>query len=145
MRKKLTIKQKAANKAKYNAIRKAYEKTKGITTEGNKISYIQFKHRVEARAKADSLSIKDAAKKELNTRSFTTASELSRTNLLNAIKSKDPDKYKEIRYKSRNEKGKLTNIKGSLKWDKDRNGYVLNDKYFIDVSNSPEGIDIYDI
>lgn len=143
MRKKLTKKQKAKNKAMYKAIRKEYEKVKDKAP----VSYIQFKRRARSRAKADKISIKEAAKKEARTETFLSAGERSRENLIEGIKTKHKAAYEELKNLSR-EKGRFQSIKGNLTWDRERNGYVLNaggKKYFIDVSNSPEEVNIEEL
>lgn len=143
--KKLTKKQKAANKRKYDRIRKAWKSTGGKKANGQDISYKQFKNRVEAQMNANDLDVKAAIKKELNTETFTTAAERSRSNLLESIKSDYKDVYDDLRYKSRDSRGRLTKLSGNMVWDTERNGYVVGGKYFIDVSNSPEEIVIREI
>lgn len=139
--KRLTWKQKAKNKAAYKIIRKEYDKVKDKAP----VSYIQFKHRVNARAKADKMTIKEAAKREARTETFWTAAERSRENFLEGLKTKFDLEYKELRNLSRGPGGKFQSIKENLTWDKDRGGYVLTaagGMFFIDVSNSPEEVNI---
>ena len=143
MAKKLTKTQKAKNRAAYKNIRKEYDKVKGKAP----VSYMQFKHRTQSRAKRDGISIKAAAKREARTETFLTAAERSRENNLEGIKEKHREAYDELRNLSRS-KGKFQSIKDNLSWDKDRKGYILNagDKqYFIDVTNSPEEVNITEI
>ena len=143
-RKKLSKAKKAKNKAEYKAIRKEYNKVKD---KAPNVSYIQFKHRAQSRAKRDDISIKEAAKKEARTETFLKASERSRENLIEALKTKHREAYDELKNLSRN-KGKFQSIKGNLTWDTNRNGYVLNSggkQYFVDVSNSPEEVNIEEI
>lgn len=142
-RKKLSKTQKAKNKAAYKNIKKEYEKVKDKAP----ISYMQFKHRTLDRAKRDDISIKEAAKKEARTDTFWKAPERSRDNLLAGIKEKHREAYDELRNLSRS-KGKFQSIKDNLVWDKDKKGYILNaegKQYFIDVSNSPEEVNIMEI
>lgn len=142
-RRKLSKAKKAKNKAEYKAIRKEYNKVKDKAN----VSYIQFKHRTQSRAKRDDISIKEAAKKEARTETFLKAPERSRENLIEALKTKHREAYDELKNLSRN-KGKFQSIKGNLTWDKNRNGYVLNSggkQYFIDVTNSPEEVNIEEI
>ena len=143
MAKKLTKKQKAKNKSAYKAIRREYEKVKDKAP----VSYIQFKRRVQARAKSDNMAIKAAAKREARTETFLTAAERSRENILSGIKTKHREVYDELKNLSR-EKGRYQSIKDNLIWDKERKGYTLNangKNYFIDVSNSPEDIKVMEI
>lgn len=143
MRKKLTKTQKAKNKAAYKAIRKEYDKVKGKAP----VSYMQFKHRAQSRAKRDDISLKEAAKKEARTETFLSAAERSRENLLESLKEKHSESYSELRNLSRS-KGKYQSVKNNLSWDKERKGYVLNadgKQYFIDVTNSPEEVNITEI
>ena len=143
--KKLTKRQKAKNRAMYNAIRREYNKVKDKAPI--KISYMQFKHRTLSRAKRDDMSVKAAAKREARTDTFLTAAERSRENLLEAIKENYNETWEELKNLSRN-KGRYQSVKDNLTWDKQRNGYVLNagDKqYFIDVTNSPEEVNIMEI
>lgn len=142
-RKKLTKAQKAKNKTAYKNIRKEYEKVK----EKADISYIQFKRRTVARSKKDNISIKNAAKKEANTETFVNAAERSRANLLEGLKTKHREAYDQLKNLSR-QRGKYQKIQTNLEWDKDRGGYILNadgHQYFINVSNSPEEIEIEEI
>lgn len=143
MAKKLTKTQKAKNRAAYKNIRKEYDKVKGKAP----VSYMQFKHRAISRAKRDGISIKAAARREARTETFLTAAERSRENLLTSLREKHSEAYADLRNLSRN-KGKFQSIKDNLSWDKDRKGYILNagDKqYFIDITNSPEEINITEI
>lgn len=140
---RLTKAQKAKNKAAYKAIRKEYEKVKDKAP----VSYIQFKRRVKARANADQINLKEAAKKEARTETFYSAGERSRDNLIESLKEKHFDTYKELKNASR-KNGKFQKIKENLKWDTDRKGYVLEagDKsYFVDVTNSPEEVNLVEI
>ena len=101
-RRKLTAKEKSFNKI----IRRYYKKTgsemftKNKKSDGNYetkgISKIQFRHRVQATMKAYDLSPLQAAKKVLNTESFTTAAERSRTNLLNSMRKEFNADYKDL-------------------------------------------------
>lgn len=144
-RKKLSKTQKAKNKAANNNIRKEYNKVKDKSN--TPISYMQFKHRVKSRAESENISIKKAAKKEARTDTFWKAPERSRDNLIGALKEKHSEAYSELRNLSRS-KGKFQSIKDNLTWDKDRKGYILNadDKqYFIDITNSPEEVNITEI
>ena len=161
MAKKLTKTQKAKNKSAYKAIRREYEKVKDKAP----VSYIQFKRRVQARAKSDNMTIKSAAKREARTETFLTAAERSRENILSGIKTKHREVYDEIRELNklnrysgktiRDENGKITkragqfeSISDNLKWDTERKGYIFNSngtKYFIDVSNSPEDVKMTEI
>ena len=100
-----------------------------------------------SRAKRDDISIKSAAKKEAHTETFVSAAERSRENLLESIKENYNETWEELKNLSRN-KGRYQSIKDNLTWDKQRNGYVLSagDKqYFIDVTNSPEEVNVMEI
>lgn len=142
-RRKLNKTQKAKNKAAYKNIRKEYDKIENKAG----VSYVQFKRRVKSRAAKDNISIKSAAKKEARTETFLSAGERSRENLLEAIKTKYSETYKELKNLSRS-KGKYQSIKENLTWDKDQKGYILqagNKQYFIDVTNSPEEVTVTEI
>lgn len=142
-RKKLSKTQKARNKAAYKAVRKEYNKVK----DKAQVSYVQFKRRAVSRAKRDNTSLKEAAKKEAHTETFVSSAERSRENLIEAIKTKHKEAYDQLKNLNRN-KGKYQKIQTNLEWDKGRGGYILNTgekKYFIDVSNSPEGVDIEEL
>ena len=142
-RRKLSKTRKAKNKAAYKNIRKEYEKVKDKAP----VSYVQFKRRVKARAEKDGISIKAAAKKEARTETFLSAAERSRENLLTSLREKHGEAYSELKNLSRS-KGRFQSIKENLKWDQDRKGYVLNaggKQYFIDVTNSPEEVNVTEI
>lgn len=143
--KKLTKAQKAKNKAAYKAIRKEYESVKDKSSI--KITYMQFKHRVQGRAKRDDITLKAAAKKEARTETFLSAAERSRENLVESIKENYKETYNELKNLSRRH-GKYQSIKENLEWDKNRNGYILRageKSYFVDVTNSPEEVNITEI
>ena len=144
---KLTVRQKKKNEVKYNKIRTGYNQVKDKNVD---ISYKQFKKRVEAQMEANpSYTLKEAIKKVQNSETFTTASERSRENFINALKKDFADEYKQIRNLSRTETGKFKKI--DLEWTKHGNkwGYsfvgVAALRYFIDVSNSPNEINVYAI
>ena len=120
MTKKLSKTQKAKNKSAYKAIRREYEKVKDKAP----VSYIQFKRRVKARAKSDNMTIKSAAKREARTKTFLTAAERSRENILSGIKTKHREVYDKIRNLNklnrysgktiRDENGKITKRAGQF-------------------------------
>lgn len=145
MRKKLTKKQKAKNKAAYKKIRKEYEAVREKSEV--KITYMQFKHRVLGRAKKDNINIKEAAKKEARTKTFLSPAERSRENLLESLKTNYSESYNQLKNLSRSH-GKYQKISENLTWDTGRNAYVLNangKSYVIDVTNSPEEVNIEEI
>lgn len=136
--KKLTKVQKARNRAKYNYIKRAWERS------DRAISYKDFKARVLARAESKGISYKEATKKELNTNTFTTAGQRSRHNLIQAIKEKHDLEYKELRNLAR-DRGKYISLEDNLDWDENYGTYVLragDNSYLIDVTNSPEEVEI---
>lgn len=137
--KKLTRKQKQKNKTMYKVIRKYYEEAMSHPN-ASPISYIQFKRRVKAEMIRSDSDYKTAAKKTANTESFVSPAERSRFNLVEAIKEKFPGEYKELRNLSRNKKGQFTSIRDNLVWNNELKGYILGNKYFIDVTNSPEEV-----
>ena len=137
MARRLTVKQKRKNKAMYNYIRKVYNKT------NKEITYKEFKARVINKAKGTGKSYKEAAIEESRTRTFMSAEDISRENILKGIKEKFADEYKNIRkYAGKFEKDeKLAN---KLEWDEDYGAWVIvsntGKKTLIDVTNSPEGV-----
>lgn len=139
--KKLTKAQKMRNRAKYNYIKRVWERT------DKSITYKQFKNRVLNRAEAKNISYKEAAKKEANTETFVSAGQRSRHNLIQAIKEKHELDYKELRNLAR-DRGKYISIEDNLDWDEDYGQYVLragDNRYLIDVSNSPEEVSIREV
>ena len=142
MGKRLTKREKAINARKYKQIRKVWEKT------NKAVDYIHFKRTTLAKAVAGNLSIKEAAKKTANTEDFVSPAQRSRQNLINSFKENFKLEYDEIRKMSRNNKGEFISLKENLTWDKNLKGYTFNSgtaTYFIDVSNSPESVEIYEI
>jgi hypothetical protein len=147
MRKKLTKTQKRKNQKLYEKIRQGYNKVK----DKNKlITYKQFKNRVQAQMEANpGMTANRAIQKVQNTETFTTAAERSRTNFLESLKEKWSDTMKEIRNLSRTDTGKFKKVE--LTWTQvgDKWGYSFSGqygkKYFIDVSNSPEEVFVYEI
>lgn len=132
-------------------IRRVYRQTGGVTRSGQQITFRQFKNRVKARAKIEGKTILQAAKKERNTESFTSAAERSRTNLLDKIKEKYStgpnstwEDLKNINKRIRDPQGHFTSMRENMIWDRDLKGYVIGDDitgmYLIDVTNSPEDI-----
>lgn len=165
-RRKLTAKEKSFNKI----IRRYYKKTGSMmytknkkddgTYESEAISKRGFRHRVQAAMKAYDLSPLQAAKKVLNTESFTTAAERSRTNLLNSMRKEFNADYKELvklnRQISRDARGHFTSLKNNLQWDKDLGTYTLSGyrkegnkitpvKYMIVTTESPKKVFIEEI
>jgi len=142
MARKLTIKQKRKNKAMYNYIRKVYNKT------NKEITYKQFKARVINKAKGTGKSYKEVAIEESRTRTFMSAEDISRENILKGIKEKFSDEYKNIRkHAGKFEKGeKLTD---KLEWDEDYGAWVIvnnnGKRTLIDVTNSPAGVRFVDL
>jgi len=145
-RKRLTKKEKQQNKAIYNQIKRAYDKI-----EKKNISYIDFRRRVlneyrYKKAKGKQASVREIAKKESRTRTFLTESDIGKENIINAMKNKFPDTYKEFKEKvGRNEKGQYRKLSAGLKWDRGRDSWVLDGRYQIKIDNSPENIYLIDL
>lgn len=146
-RNRLTRAQKLKNKALYKNIRKAYDSVKDKNTD---ITYKQFKNRVNAQKEANpNLSWREAIHKETRTETFFSAAERSRENLLKSIKEEFADQYKEIRRLSRDDSGKFKKLE--LEWTNygKKSGYSFigahNKRYFIDTTNSPKEVLIYEI
>lgn len=147
MRTKLTATQKRKNKNIYKKIRKGFDE---VSDKNPIISYKQFKNRVQAQMEADpNLSLKKAIKKVQNTETFTSAAERSRANFIEALKKDFTAEYQEIRNLSRTKKGHYKKLE--LEWTKhgDKWGYsfigLQGLRYFIDISNSPEEVNVYEI
>ena len=142
MARRLTVKQKRKNKAMYNYIRKVYNKT------NKEITYKQFKFRVLNRAKGTGESYKEAAINEARTRTFMSAEDIARENILKGIKEKFRDEYKNIRkHAGRFESGEK--LADKLEWDEDYGAWVIvnnnGKRTLIDISNSPEGVRFVDL
>ena len=174
MAKKLSKAIKAKNKAKYNEIRKIYNK---VVKDKSDLTYMQFRNNVKGLlnikkkrneeeksiTKFSKEEIKNAAIKESRTDTIWEPWERSRDNLMSGLKTKHPEAYDKLknlgsRYSGktiRDENGKITkrtgqfqSITDNLTWDKERKGYILNagdKKYFIDVSNSPETVSVVEL
>lgn len=143
---KLTATQKRKNKRVYKKIREGFDEVKDKNAA---ISYKQFKNRVQAQMEANpSLDLKKAIKKVQNTETFTSAAERSRSNFIEALKTDFETTYKEIRNLNRTEKGHYKKLE--LEWTNygGKWGYSFTSRgsqYFIDVSNSPKEVIVYEI
>lgn len=158
MKRRLTAKQKLANKIKRQK-RDAYIKKEFLKVQGKQnpeydpIGYKDFKKRVIRKMKYEDITVAQAVKKEKNTVQFTTTAARSRTNLVNALKEKHSLEYEELKdlLVANDDTGRLKkfqSVKQNLSWDSDLNTYVLNagsKRYKIDVSNSPETVDIVEL
>lgn len=148
-RPRLTQKVKRVNRSKYKNIRKAFNKLKREgrlpETYTGELTYLQFKHRVEWREEAEGLSTKKAITKEMNTETFVSPAERSRRNFIQGLKEHFKDDYNDLVKKSRDKQGRFKSIMENLVWDNERKGYILGGKYFVDVSNSPEEVIIFEI
>lgn len=173
MAKKLSKVIKAKNKAKYNEIKKVYNKE---VKDKSDLTYMQFRNNVKSLlnikkkkyekeksiTKFSKEEIKNAAVKESRTDTIWEPWERSRDNLISGLKTKHHEAYDKLRNLNRysgktirDENGKITkkagqfeSIAGNLTWDKERKGYILNagnKQYFIDVTNSPEEVNITEI
>ena len=144
---RLTKAQKAKNRKSYAIIRKAYEQAKLRMTpeQKSRITYIGFKHRVQATMRSNDVGVKEASRKVLNSEAFTSPAERSRANLKGAVKDSFKEAYERMRKLSRDERGRFKRIEENLSWDKERKAYVLGGRYLIDVTNSPEEINIIDL
>jgi len=141
MRKKLTATQKAHNARIYKQIRKQYNKI----ADKNVMTYVEYKNEVFLRANADKINVKQAAIKLNNTELFVTRAERSRTNLINSLKKEHNYVFKKLKQLSRNEKGQFVAMSNNLVWDRDLDGYILSGRYLIEVSNSPEEVNVFDL
>lgn len=139
MGRRLSYRQKAANKRKYAAIRKAWE---GSEAASQRLTYKQFKHRVQAvKGVRD---VKQAIKKVLGSETFVPYNIRAKANLLDTIRDRFPETYKQMRSLMRNEKGQFTNMLDSLSYDNDLGVYTFQDQagntYEVLLDSSPEDI-----
>lgn len=137
MGKKLTVKQRAKNRANYNRIRRAWN------TTDKSMSYKDFKKRVLNRAKGRGESIEEAAKKFANTRQFKDYKTQAKENLLTSMKEKFRATYDELRRKAgRFNKGE--HLIDKVDWDAKEDAYVLTsstgDRYAIRIDQSPKNM-----
>ena len=135
MRKKLTKKQKAKNRALYRAIRKQWEKT------DKSVDYKTFKKITMGLAEAKGTSAKEEAKLYAHSRRYVTAEEVGKENLLTGLKNEFPDVYKELRSKmGKFDKGDT--MISRLEWDPNKQMYKFTnnqgDAFWVDISNSPK-------
>ena len=141
-RKKLTKAQKAKNKAENNRIRRAYE------TTDKSISYKAFKKRVVNRAFGEDISIKEAAKKEARTRTFKSAKDIGRENILNSMKEDFKADYKDFR-KAMGRLKKGETYANKLEWDKSLKAWTFEnskgERYMINEDNSPKQMGVIKI
>ncbi len=144
MKKRLSKAQKAKNKRAYKTIRKYYEiaRSKMSEEQRRRITYIGFKHRVQATMIEKDLNVRKASEKVVNSEAFTTPAERSRVNLKEAIREEFKSDWEELRKLSRDKHGRFKKVEENLEWNKERGGYVLGGEYFIDVSDSPKEIRI---
>lgn len=144
---RLTKKEKLRNKRKYKIIRQYYEiaKTKMTEEQLGRIGYVQFRNRVLAQQRWNNLNVREASRKVLNTETFTSPAERSRTNFIEGIKEHFKEEYKYLAQLSRDERGRYKSLKDNMKWDKDQKGYVIGNRYYVDVTNSPEEVIIIDL
>lgn len=135
MKKRLTKKQKAKNRANYNRIRKAYE------TTDKSVTYVQFKRIVQGRAKGTGESIGEAAKKTAHSLAFTSAEQIGKENILKGLKEEFRDVYDEARRKMGKFK-KGEKMIDRISWDSDKKMWKISSstgqEYYIDISNSPK-------
>lgn len=146
MSKKLTVKQKAKNKAAYKQIRKVWKERLE-----SQMTYKQFKKLVLNEARGTSLSIKEAANKlgnsyyllgdtDTNHRAYLTQ---AKKNLLTGMKENFRGTYDELRRKA----GRFTkgeHLADKITWDELEDAYILTsstgDKYAIRTDQSPKNM-----
>ena len=140
MSRRLTVKQKAKNKAAYKQIRKVWEDR----VEG-KMTYKQFKKLVLNEARGTDLSVKEAAKKLGNSYAlgFGDYKAQAKENLLSSMKAKYRATYDELRRKA----GRFTkgeHLADKLTWDELEDAYILTsstgDRYAIRTDQSPKNM-----
>lgn len=136
MGRRLTKRQKAANRANYNRIRREYNKI-----ENPDVDYKTFKKMVLGRAEGTGESIKEAAKNVAHSRAFTSAEDVAKENILKGLKREFRDVYDELRWKAgRYEKGET--LADKIEWSDKLQSYVMEsstgERYMIDISNSPK-------
>ncbi len=134
-RRRLTKAQKARNRAEYNRIRRIYN------TTDKSITYKQFKARVINRSIGTGESIKEAAKKEANTRQFKDYKTQAKENLLAGMKENFRGTYDELRRKA-GRFGKGEHLIERIEYDSQQDTYVLTsstgERYRIDTDDSPK-------
>lgn len=146
MRKKLTKTQKQKNAAKNKAVKRIYDRT------DKAISFKKFKDRVVTKLAMEGKNYKDVtiteaklvARKEANTRTFKTAEEQGRENLMKAMKKDFQYTWQSVRHEvGRLKKGET--ISKRIYYDENIDSWVLKgarNNYMIVTSNSPENISL---
>ena len=135
MRRRLTKKQKAHNRAEYNRIRRVWEKT------DKSIDYKTFKKIIMGIAQSTGKSVKEAAEGFAHSRMYKTVDDVGKENVLKGLKDDHRAVYDELRRKV-GPMAKGEHLTDRLEWDKDKQGYILHGSngknYLIDISNSPK-------
>lgn len=135
MRRRLTKKQKAHNRAEYNRIRRVWEKT------DKSIDYKTFKKITMGIAQSTGKSVKEAAEGFAHSRMYKTADDVGKENILKSLKEDHRAVYDELR-RDVGFMDKGEHLADRLTWDKDKQAYVVRGRngkeYMIDISNSPK-------
>ena len=135
MRRRLTKKQKAHNRAEYNRIRRVWEKT------DKSIDYKTFKKITMGIAQSTGKSVKEAAEGFAHSRMYKSADDVGKENILKSLKEDHRAVYDELR-RDVGFMGKGEHLADRLTWDKDKQAYIVKGRngkeYMIDISNSPK-------
>ena len=135
MRRRLTKKQKAHNRAEYNRIRRVWEKT------DKSIDYKTFKKITMGISQSTGKSVKEAAEGFAHSRMYKSADDVGKENILKSLKEDHRAVYDELR-RDIGFMDKGEHLADRLTWDKDKQAYVVRGRngkeYMIDISNSPK-------
>lgn len=153
MSKRLTKSQKLKNARTYRIIREGYNQLMKNKPE-TELTYKQFKNRVMAMRKATGKSTKQSIAKVFNTQDIVSPAERARNNLIKALRNDFSNEFKKITSLTRDPGGKFISkdkLRSKLIWTTfgNKRGYKFQstsgDWYFIDLSNSPIGVNIIEI
>ena len=145
-------------KQKHNrTIWKAYKKGNVLREARGlkKLTYKQFENRVIARKVAEKVTLKTAVKKELHSHAYTSPEDIAKENFMSGIREKHNEAYKELRRMARTEEGRFKKVAESISWyESSKNGRKVSGfkiksydgkEYVIDVSNSPEEVELIEL
>lgn len=119
-----------------DVFRRNREAITNVYGEGAESTFIRA---VQSVKQVRDVNIRQAVNLLSQAKAFTPYEETAKSNVIEAMKNFDT--YQEFRNLTRDEKGRFTKVDMSkLKWDRDSQSYIYNNRVIISFSNSPEGV-----
>ena len=104
---------------------------------------------------AEDVTLRTALRREVHSHAYTSGETIAKENFLESLKEKHKDSYKELKMRSRNDRGQFVSLQSNITWHetevggKKVKGFEFTtgtgQRFLIDITNSPEEVEFIEL